>query len=88
MVIVAAVDKSDRAEEVIRESINLAEEFGDPVHVVHVMKRSEVVQAEDKVSSDDAIGIDDLRESATDVAVDIIQRYTQLASSETPRLSS
>lgn len=75
MVIVAAVDKTERAKNVIKESYNLAEKFGDPVHVVHVMKRSEVIQAEETASNDEQISIDELRKSATDVASDILQRY-------------
>lgn len=43
MVIVAAVDRSPRAQVVISESARLAQAFGDPVHVVHVMSESEFI---------------------------------------------
>lgn len=46
MVIVAPVDRSDRANDVIREAGVLAEAFDDAVHVVHVLTRSEFVELE------------------------------------------
>ncbi|AGB38859.1 universal stress protein [Natronococcus occultus] len=51
MVIVAAVDKSDRAAVVAEESEKLAEKFSDTIHVVHAAKRSTVI---DSAFSDDS----------------------------------
>lgn len=41
MVIVAAVDRSERATRVVDEAARLAEAFDDTVHVVHALTRSE-----------------------------------------------
>lgn len=46
MVIVAAVDRSDRSEAVIDEAVRLAKAFGEPVHVVHALSESEFVDLE------------------------------------------
>lgn len=73
MAIVAAVDKTARAEDVIKEADILAEKFDDVVHVVHVMKRSEVVEAEGSANTEEAVSIDELRSSATEVAADLIE---------------
>lgn len=43
MVIVAAVDRSDRAAAVVSEAETLATAFDEAVHVVHVLTRSEFV---------------------------------------------
>jgi nucleotide-binding universal stress UspA family protein len=45
MVIVAAVDSSEKASKVIDQANKLAEKFGDVIHVAHVMKKSEVIEA-------------------------------------------
>ncbi|AUV83590.1 universal stress protein UspA [Salinigranum rubrum] len=83
MVVVAAVDDSDRASAVVEHANDLAEAFGDPVHVVHVMKRSEVVQAEqDGVSSDEPMTVDELRSTAATVSSDVLDRCTVAAETE------
>lgn len=74
MVIVAAVDTTDRASDVLAEAVTLAEKFEDEVHVVHVMSRSEAVQAEEEsVSHDDALSTEELRERASRPARDLIE---------------
>ena len=46
MVVIAAVDRSDRARSTVSEAANIAAAFGDSVHVVHVLSRSEFVDLE------------------------------------------
>lgn len=69
MVIVAAVDRSDQARSVINEADTLARKFDDTVHVLHVMKRSEAIQAED----DDAVSVDELRNRAAQTAAELLE---------------
>ncbi|MFC7205305.1 universal stress protein [Haloferax namakaokahaiae] len=77
MVVIAAVDKSDRASAVVEQANDLAEAFDDSVHVVHVMKRSEVVQAEqDSVSDNKPMSVDELRSKTSEVSSDVIDRCT------------
>lgn len=79
MVVVAAVDRSDRARSVVEEAATLAEKFELPLHVLHVMKRSEAIEAEgESVSNNDALSIDELRERATETA----QRALEAAHTE------
>lgn len=44
MVIVAAIDRSDRATSVVEEAESLAERFEEPIHVVHAIERSEFIE--------------------------------------------
>lgn len=44
MVVVAAVDRSEHARNVVAEAESLAKAFDDTVHVVHVMTQSEFLQ--------------------------------------------
>ena len=77
MVVVAAVDRSDQASAVLEEADALAQHFDDVVHVLHVMKRSEAIQAEeDSVSQGDGIPVDDLRERAKRTAEEVSEEYT------------
>lgn len=46
MVIIAAVDRTDRAEKVVREALEIARAFDDLVHIVHVLSQSEFVELE------------------------------------------
>ncbi|ADJ15340.1 universal stress protein [Halalkalicoccus jeotgali] len=46
MVIVAAIDRSDRAGTVVREAVTLGDAFDEPVDVVHVLTREEFVSLE------------------------------------------
>lgn len=79
MVIVAAADKSDRASAVVEQANELAEAFDDTVHVVHVMKRSEVVQAE---QTDEPVPVDALRSKAAEVSSEILDRCAVSVESE------
>lgn len=46
MVVIAAVDRSDRAQRVAKEASSLAQAFDEPLHLVHVISRSEYVNIE------------------------------------------
>ena len=70
MVILAAVDRSNRAHNVIEEAEKLAEAFGDPVHVVHALSESEFVRLEVTAAEDEGRGLsmDEVREFAEEQA--------------------
>lgn len=84
MVIVAAVDDSAQAQAVLSEADTLAQSFGETVHVLHVMKRSEAVQAEQTSISEeaDALSVGELRERAASVAVELLQSNQTTADAE------
>lgn len=74
MVIVAAVDRSDRARAVTREAEAIARAFDDRVHVVHVLTRSEFVSlGRTQAESGDAIDMVEIRDAATGVAAEASQ---------------
>lgn len=69
MVIVAAVDRSDRSRDVIREAEAVATAFEEPVHVVHVLTRSEFVSlGTTRAESGDPIDMEEVREAAGEIA--------------------
>jgi len=73
MVILAAIDKSERAPEVVKQADILAEKFGDEIHVAHVMKKSEVIESKKSdVGSVEAPNIDKMRATAKDVGQNIL----------------
>lgn len=70
MTIVAAVDRSNRAAAVVEEGAQLADAFGDELHVVHVLGRSEFVELE-RTSVDDTgqpVPMDEVRRVAREIA--------------------
>ena len=73
MVIVAAVDRSERAADVVTVARTLADTFDVPLHVVHVMSRSTFVEIEREAvdKTDRPVEIDRIRELAADVAVEV-----------------
>ena len=73
MVIVAAVDESERAPKVLEQAIVLAERFDDSVHLVHVMKRSVAVEASSgSISGEDTVSLNELRARAKGVAEELV----------------
>jgi len=74
MVIVAAVDRSDRAPGIVEEANELGEAFDEPVHVVHVLSRSEFVGLERTSVTDTGKSIprDDVLELAEEFAQEAI----------------
>jgi nucleotide-binding universal stress UspA family protein len=70
MVIIAAVDRSDRASRAIEEAESLATAFDDTVHVVHALTKSDMVKMEGVHATRPDVQISDseVREMATEVA--------------------
>lgn len=72
MPIVAAVDRSERGDEIVAEANELANAFDQDLHVVHVLSQSEFVELE-RTSVDDtgqAIEMEDIRGIAREIASD------------------
>ncbi|OYR47617.1 MULTISPECIES: universal stress protein [unclassified Halorubrum] len=74
MVIVAAVDRSERAPGIVEEANELGEAFDEPVHVVHVLSRSEFVGLERTSVTDTGKSIprDDVLEIAEEFSQEAI----------------
>lgn len=72
MVILAAVDRSERAPFVVAESAKLAKAFDDELHVLHVMSRAEFVklQTDSVDKTGDPIDMGRIRGYAAEVADD------------------
>ena len=69
MVIVAAVDRSERASAVVEEAEIVAASFDESVHVVHVLTRSDFVElGTTRAESGDPIDMDEVRETARSIA--------------------
>lgn len=41
MIVVAAVDRSEHAKQIVKEGETLAKRFDDKLHILHVLSRSE-----------------------------------------------
>lgn len=74
MVVVAAVDRSDRSGAVVREAAALGEAFDEPVEVVHVLTREEFVSLErtNVGETGEAVPVEGVVETAEDIAVEAI----------------
>ncbi|GAB3706765.1 universal stress protein [Halorubrum pallidum] len=74
MVIVAAVDRSERAPAIVEEAVELGEAFDEPVEVVHVLTRQKFIDLERTSVSDTGhtIPTDDILEIAEDIAQEVI----------------
>ncbi|MGQ3413836.1 universal stress protein [Natrinema sp. LN54] len=69
MVIVAAVDRSDRADTVIKQAEVLAEAFADTIHVVHVLSTSEFVDlGRTKAKGGDPIDMESVKNVASNIS--------------------
>ncbi|NUB93676.1 universal stress protein [Haloterrigena sp. SYSU A121-1] len=88
MVIVAAVDRSERAPDVLDQAATLADQFGESLHVVHVMTRSEAVDAETTgISKDEGVEISELRAVAAGVVTDLLEEHpVAVKTTETGRI--
>lgn len=80
MVIVAAVDHSDRSTRIIREAETLAKAFDDTVHVVYALTRSEFLDLGiSGAQSDEPLDMDQIRavaaETAAEAAADLDVPY-------------
>lgn len=74
MVILAPVDRSDRAGRVVEEAAALAGVFDETVHVLHVMDRSDFVELERTSVNDsgETISLDRVREMAGKIAAEAV----------------
>lgn len=72
MVIVAAVDRSNRTATVVDEAEMLARQFEEPVHVVHVLSDSEYydLQRTNVEKRGKGIEMDDVKSVAADIATE------------------
>lgn len=73
MVIVAAVDGSDRAIGVIAEAESLSEAFDEPVHVVHSLTTAEFVDVgRTAAEGRGSIDMEDVKRVAEEVAIEAV----------------
>ncbi|MBV0902708.1 universal stress protein [Haloarcula salina] len=73
MVIVAAVDRSDRASVAIEEAEALAEAFDDTVHVVHALTRSEFLDLGiTSAQAEEPLDMGQVRSAAAEMAEDAV----------------
>ena len=70
MIVIAAVDRSDRAPRVVREAVAVADKFDATPHVVHVLSQSQFVELEmsETRKTGRAVDMDRVRAYATEVA--------------------
>jgi nucleotide-binding universal stress UspA family protein len=70
MVIIAAIDRSDRVSSVLEEAEVLAEAFGEPLHIVHAISRSEFIDLEQTAYEEErkSLSMEEIRSFATDYA--------------------
>lgn len=82
MSIVAAVDRSERGDEIVEEAHELATAFDEDLHIIHVLSQSEFVELErtSVEGTGQAIDMEDVRgiarEIAEESAADITNDYT------------
>ncbi|MFC7009809.1 universal stress protein [Halalkalicoccus salilacus] len=77
MVILAAIDRSDRSERVLEEAESLAKAYNNELHVVHVLSIGTFVDLEQTnvESKKEVLNMNEVREVATSIAEEI---YTNL----------
>lgn len=83
MVIIAAVDRSDRAPDVTQQAEALAEAFDDTIHVVHVLTELKFVQLE-RTNLDrtgEVLDMDEVRSVAAEIAEEAASQLTVSAQS-------
>lgn len=78
MVIVAAVNETERAGAVVEEARTLADRFDDELHVVHVLTRSEFtdIEQEQVKQTGQPAGKQNVEELAADIATELAERVT------------
>ena len=73
MVIVAAIDSSERASDVLDQATELAEKFDDGVHLAHVMKQSEVIASkESDIQTGERTDMDEMRAIAREFGLKML----------------
>lgn len=70
MVVIAAVDRTERAKKTVEEAAKIAEAFNDTIHIVHVLSQSEFVELEqtEVQKSGRSIDMDRIRDHAASLA--------------------
>lgn len=69
MVVVAAVDRSERSPRVVEQAATLAEAFDDTVHVVHALTRSEFLElGVTSAQADEPKDMTEIRSAAAEMA--------------------
>lgn len=78
MVIIAAVDRSDRAAAVVREAADLAQHFETDLHVVHVLDQATFIDLEQSSVADDGrpVSMDEIRATAANIATKAAEGVT------------
>ncbi|WIV65919.1 universal stress protein [Natrialbaceae archaeon AArc-T1-2] len=78
MVIVAAVNETERAGAVVEEARTLADRFDDELHVVHVLTRSEFtdIEQEQVKQTGQPAGKQNVEELAADIATELAEQVT------------
>lgn len=73
MVVIAAVDRSKQATDVVTEAAELAELLDEPVHVVHALTRSEFVKlGSTSARAEKPLDLDQVRDAAADMAEEVV----------------
>lgn len=78
MAIIAAIDESDQSSDIVQEAGELATQFGEELHVVHVISQTEYKGLiEDSARQWDSLQPEDVQEIADSVAADAVTDLTQ-----------
>lgn len=74
MVVIAAIDRNDRAADIIHEAAAVAEAFDDVVHVIHVLSRSDFVDlGRTHAEEGDAVSMNQVKKISRQIASESIE---------------
>lgn len=70
MVILAAIDRTDEADEVLAQAKDLADAYGDELHVIHALRTSEFLDIERRSVEADkgSVPISEVQKTAQEIA--------------------
>lgn len=76
MVVIAAVDRTDPNNDIVREGRRLADAFGEPLHVVHVLNRSTFIELERGQVEDEGetVPLEEVRAMGATIASEALDR--------------
>jgi nucleotide-binding universal stress UspA family protein len=76
MVIIAAVDRTEPNNNIVREGRHLADAFGEPLHVVHVLDRSTFIELERGQIEDEGetVPLEEVRSMGETIASEALDR--------------
>lgn len=73
MVVIAAIEESEQNAAIVREAAELADKFGDELHVVHVISKTEYKELiEGRAQQWDSLKSEDVQDIADSVAEDAV----------------